>query len=271
MIKRIVLLYSGGLDSFLLKKYANTYYKEAEIKCIYYKHGAESEEQEIKRLPGFVEVLSIDWLGRKRKPLPKKDDPFAGAIYIPGRNLVFSVLAACQELPDEIWMGTVFDEDNFKGTDKNKRFRVETSKLLSYVLSPFIGSVKIRFPFVEEKWTKNDCVYWALNNGVVKDEIIRTVSCWNQQDEKPCGVCKQCFKRHLVFLLNDIHQEHIKHPIKSNHGRKLLDMYIRIGLNKKVKKNRDEQNVFGMILKCYQKRLFDKEILGYIEENYEVS
>src|SRR5690625_80518 len=139
---KIVILYSGGLDSYIMKRYAELKYPNAELKFIYYKHGAESEEKEISLLPEYVEIRSIDWLGDKIRPKAKKEDPFAGAIYIPGRNLVFSVLAACQELPDEIWLGVLADENNEGATDKNSKFAGATSNLLSYVLSPFLDDIK---------------------------------------------------------------------------------------------------------------------------------
>ena len=99
---KIVILYSSGLDSRIMLHYAQQKYPDADIKCIYYQHGAESEQHELSLLPDFVEVRKIDWLGEKIKPVAKKEDPFAGAIYIPGRNLVFSVLAASQELADSL-------------------------------------------------------------------------------------------------------------------------------------------------------------------------
>lgn len=247
--KIISLLYSSGLDSLIMLCYAKVNYPYANIKCVYYKHGADSEDAEIARLPSFVEVRTIDWLGKNIKPVAKKDDPFAGAIYIPGRNLIFAALAACQDLPDEIWMGTLFDEDNPKGTDKNEKFRNDTSKLLSYVLSPFIDSVKVRFPFVDEKWTKVEAVAWALQNGLSAEELKSTVSCWHH-GEQPCGRCKQCFKRQLVFRLNDISEECLEDPIESDFGRELINGYLTATvIDGSV--NADELNVSKMITRLY--------------------
>lgn len=268
---KIVILYSGGLDSFLMKKYADKMYGSigAIVKCVYFKHGTASEQAEIARLPKFVEVKSIDWLNNKITPQAKKDDPFAGKIYIPGRNLVFSALAACEYLPDEVWMGTTYDEDNFKATDKNEKFRQDTSDLLSYVLSPFINKVKIRFPFVEKQWTKYDSIAWALRNGVSKSQIAKTISCWNQKGDVACGVCKQCFKRQLIFLLHGIKQKYAKDPIDSSHGRKLLAMYVEAGLNPNVVKNLDEENVFDMIRRCYSQKLFSVEAMQFLRQYFD--
>lgn len=238
---KIVLLFSGGLDSIIMYHMAKIEYPDAEIKCLYYRHGADSEEAEIARLPDFVEVRNVDWLGKDIRPVHKLDDPFAGAIYIPGRNLIFTSLAACQELPDEIWMGTLWDEDNEQATDKNEKFRNDTSELLSYVLSPFLKGVRIRFPFVEKLMTKELSVRWALENGIDEEELTSTISCWHH-DGEPCGQCKQCFKRFFIFRLNNLRESYRVHPLYSRHGKELLKQYLSC-----IPKNRDEITVLSMI------------------------
>jgi 7-cyano-7-deazaguanine synthase in queuosine biosynthesis len=260
---KIVILYSGGLDSFLLKKWAEKYYPKAEIKCIYYAHGADSEWQEVSRLPDYVEVRRVDWINDKCRPLAKKDDPFAGAIYIPGRNLVFSVLAASQEIANEVWMGTVYDEDNPKATDKNEYFREDTSALLSYVLSPFIDKVKVRFPFVEERWTKRNCVKWAIGNGVTPEELMSTVSCWNHQG-MPCGECKQCFKRWLVFKLNGFEEKYLQHPLDSDYGLTLIDDYLLAYYEKRC--NKDEECVVRNLFDAHTANLLPENVMKYLDK-----
>jgi 7-cyano-7-deazaguanine synthase in queuosine biosynthesis len=258
---KIVILYSSGLDSRIMLHYAQQKYPDADIKCIYYQHGAESEQHELSLLPDFVEVRKIDWLGEKIKPVAKKEDPFAGAIYIPGRNLVFSVLAASQELADEIWMGTLYDEVNPKGTDKNDTFRNLTSGVLSYVLSPFIDNVTIRFPFAEEKWTKVDAVSWALDNGLSKEEIVDTTSCWHRvKGERPCGRCKQCFKRQLVLMLNDIEEDCKFNPLDEKWGLHLAQSYIDVVL--KGSTNLDENNVYNMLCNLKTKNKLPNSLYG---------
>jgi len=249
---KIVILYSGGLDSLLMYHLAKQRHPNDEVKCVFYAHGQDAEEQELKSLPDFVEVRKIDWLGENIKPLAKKSDPFAGAIYIPGRNLVFSVLCACQEVADQIWMGTVWDEDNQQATDKNHIFRRKTSELLSYVLSPFVDNVTIRFPFVENQWTKEDAVAWALSSGISASEITSSVSCWHQHGDKPCGECKQCLKRMLVFGLNDIKEEYVVHPLDSEQQHNLILDYLDAFLTRSDL-NVDELNVVDMLLRFFKK------------------
>lgn len=259
---KICILYSGGLDSFLMYKWAKIYNPLDDIVCVYYKHGAESEAQEILRLPSFVDVRAVDWLGDKIKPQPKKSDPFAGAIYIPGRNMVFATLAASQELANEIWMGTLYDEDNSQATDKNEKFRSDTSSLLSYVLSPFVDSVNIRFPFVDAKMSKLQTVAWALENDVSKEELLSTTSCWHNVSGVPCGNCKQCAKRMLVFELNGIKEEFMVHPTESSQKDNMI-AYVTKFRSTPDQLNADETVMTNMIFE-YCKRNpdsnFSKEI-----------
>ena len=255
---KIAILYSGGLDSFLMYHWANVHYPGAEVSCIFYAHGQDSEQAEIESLPDFVEVRTIDWLNDKIKPIAKKSDPFAGAIYIPGRNLIFSALVASQELADEVWMGTVWDEDNQQATDKNEKFRSEASDLISYVLSPFIDNVTIKFPFVENKMTKEDTVRWALEHNINVDDITATVSCWHQENDKPCGVCKQCLKRMFVFGLNGFSEDYEINPLDSSDQRELILKYVRSTNDPTIETNMDEDNMTDMIRRYFMPKLESK-------------
>lgn len=243
---KIVILYSGGLDSYLMKKYAEVKYPSAEVKCVYYKHGAPAEDAEVKNLPSYVEVRSVDWLGDAITPVSKKSDPFAGSVYIPGRNAVFSVLAACQELPDEVWLGALADECNEKGTDKNYKFLSLVNSLLSYTLSPFVDRIAVKFPFADNGWTKVDAVKWALENGVEANDLKTTVSCWVQDGDKPCGECKQCVKRFFVFALNGIVEDTAVPVLSSPKSLNLIQSYMDA---KGKTDNIDEKNMINMIEK----------------------
>ena len=199
---KICLLYSGGLDSYILYQYALKQYDKDEIKCLYWNHYQESADIEIESLPNFVEVRNVDWINKVNGYFEKEGDP-SGPIYIPGRNLVFAVLSACQELCEEIWLGAVLEEDHKGATDKNKKFLNESSKLLTYVLSPFCNNIKIRTPFVEERMTKRDIVGWALSEGCSFSDLEKTVSCYNSEEKDgkkiACGKCKQCLRRFAIF------------------------------------------------------------------------
>lgn len=243
---KILILYSGGLDSFIMYHYAKYHYPFADIKCVYYKHGCQSEKSELANLPQFVEVKTMEWLSDSNTAMSKKTDPFAGNIYIPGRNLAFVTLGACQYLPDEIWLGVLSDENNYGATDKNIYFQQETEKLLNYVLSPFKSNIKLRFPFVENRWNKLTAIQWALEIGIEKSLLIQQISCWHH-DGINCGQCKQCFKRELNFKLLGISDVYKIDPIKSDYGKSMIKMYVE--KYKSNDYNQDEANVYDLIIK----------------------
>lgn len=244
--KKIVLLYSGGLDSFIMLKLAEHQYPDAEVKCIYYKHGAPSEEKELSLLPDYVDVRQIDWLNEKVRPVAKKSNPHVGAIYIPGRNLLFATAAACQELPDEIWLGALTDECNDLATDKNHKFLHHANRAIEYVLSPFKDNIEVKFPFVERNWNKTDCVQWALDVGISLAEIKKTVSCSFHDGTSACGNCFQCLKRRLVFasLGHDVFESY-EDPFET-----MRDTMIALLKDSKTSNDPDTINMGRMIEKA---------------------
>lgn len=244
---KIVILYSAGLDSLLMHHFAKMWYPDTEIKCLYYKHGADSEDKEIALLPDFVEVRVIDWLGENCKPVSKKSDPFAGNIYIPGRNMVFATLAASQELPDQIWMGVLRDENNEAATDKNSEFLSRVNGLIGYVLSPFHYGPRVVFPLDEHGWTKSLALRAALDSGLSVEDVKKTVSCWHFNTEKnlPCGECKQCLKRALVFKSVGLEEEHVaESPLVSQWGKYLQTQYLS---KAPLERNADEEEMTRLI------------------------
>ena len=228
-MKHICILYSGGLDSLIMEKIARRDYPEAKITGLFFDHGQHSLEAELASLPDWVLVKRMDWLGNDIQPVAKKSDPFAGNIYIPGRNLVFCVLAACYYQPDEIWLGVLADENNDQATDKNDKFIILTENVLNYVLSPFIDNINIVFPLSERGWSKIDALKSLIESGDLNEsEIKKTTSCWHNTS-KPCGRCKQCLKRALVMRNFGIFEDHIEiHPLHSDNifCKNLMDQYM---------------------------------------------
>ena len=225
---KIVILYSGGLDSMMMEKLAKYQYPDAEIIKIFFKHGQESEAMELSHLPEDVIIRNVDWLDENVKAVSKLSDPMAGNIYIPGRNLIFACLAACQYLPDEIWLGVLDDECNNQATDKNREFQRLTNDVLSYVLSPFTKTTKLIFPFVDREFTKTKSLKYLLDNKLIShNDIKKTTSCWFNYN-KPCGSCKQCLKRALILNQFDIIEEHEgMHPLNKDNliTKELINLY----------------------------------------------
>jgi 7-cyano-7-deazaguanine synthase in queuosine biosynthesis len=220
-MKKIVVLYSGGLDSYILHHMAKVTEPDAEIQCIYWDHEHTAGTAEKHSLPDFVETRHCEWMSKVNGYFSKEGDP-SGPIYIPGRNLVFSVLTACQYMPDEIWLGALLEEDHPGGTDKNAEFLHKTSELLTYVLGPFTDSVKVRTPLVEHNLTKRDAVKWAIENGCTPEELMGTMSCYQQEDPYAtvaCGNCKQCLRRFAIFGSLGFEETYKQHPMMGEANR----------------------------------------------------
>lgn len=228
--KKIAVLYSGGLDSMILHHYAKVTEPDAEVVCVYWDHGQDAATGEMAHLPPGVKVRKVDWLnlpGIAGGYAEKHGDP-SGPIYIPGRNLVFAVLTACLELPDEIWIGALAEESHPHATDKNRTFTALSSELISYVLSPFIGSVTIRAPFVDANMMKIDVVRWGLENGLTPDHYRGTCSCYQSASRREavtsCGNCKQCLRRFMIFGKLGFDELALmdQHPLVAPHSREWL-------------------------------------------------
>lgn len=237
-MKKIIVLYSGGLDSRILFHIAQMQNPDAEIKALYWNYYHDAATIEIDRLPEFVEVRNVDWMQTVQGYYSKEGDP-AGDIYIPGRNMVFSILSACQDLPDEIWLGALYEEAHDYATDKNSKFVGLTNDLLQYVLKPFKpDGVKIRMPMVEMGLTKFTALKWALSNGLSHNDLKATVSCYNPIDVTPCGTCPQCIRRQMLFRDLGFKEEYHVDPLSQDSVRDWINLAIDIEIA-----NRNDSNL----------------------------
>jgi 7-cyano-7-deazaguanine synthase in queuosine biosynthesis len=219
---KISVLYSGGLDSFIMYHMAKLQHPNDEVVAIYYDHGQPVAEKEIANLPDFVEVRKVDWLSQEKTPIAQPGRR-EGAIMIPGRNLVFGTLIACQELPDEIWMGALKGETHEKGTDKNYTFLEHLNTTINYVLGPFKhhSPIKARFPLADAGLDKLGEVVWALDNGLTQEDLLSTRSC-HDGDSDACGQCIQCIKRWAVFGECGFEEQYDVHPLESEFGKQFV-------------------------------------------------
>lgn len=211
---KILILYSGGLDSLIMKRWAEVHYPDAEVVCSWYDIGQEYNDKERAVLPPFVEQLKLDWLSTDTVA-QGKDGSASGNIYIPGRNLVLATAGACKHLPDEVWMGALQGEVHDKATDKNWEFIARASDTLSYVLSPFKPTgVKVKFPLASAGLNKLTATKWALENGVSRETIVHSSSCLSGERGN-CGTCIVCFRRWGIFRQLGLHESYNKHPLHS--------------------------------------------------------
>lgn len=205
---KILILYSGGLDSLIMKEYAYKTYPEAEVISVYFDIGHDYAYKEKAALPKDVVVHDMSWFQALGVG---KDGNNTGSIFIPGRNLMFIVNAACKYLPDEIWLGALLGEIHDKATDKNFEFLSKLQDTLNYVLSPFKDEIKVRFPLVDAGWDKLAATEWALQNGMEK-QVLKSSSCMSGE-EGNCGTCPVCLRRFGIFAQLGIAETYNTHPM----------------------------------------------------------
>ena len=220
MSKKVVILYSGGLDSFTMWKIAE---KEGyDYTLVHFDIGQPYNKKEleaIKKLGHKVDIRKVDWIRDENQLKGKKGA--IGNIMIPGRNLTLASLAASIYLPDEIWMGALMGEIHKDATDKNLEFLNKTNKLFEYIFKPYERQPKIVFPLVDRKMGKYEEVKWLLDNGVSINEILDTSSCLSSEDGK-CGTCVVCCRRHYIFKDLGFEEKTNKHPLENPDNIKMI-------------------------------------------------
>ncbi len=208
--KHICILYSGGLDSFIMKRHADKEFPDAKITCVWYNIGQPYNYKESSVLPEFVLKRKIEWL-KHHEDLVAKADSNSGNIIIPGRNAVLSIMAASQFLPDEIWMGALLGEIHKGSTDKNLEFLYKLNNLLNYTYSPF-KDIKLVYPFVDMQMSKLDAVSYALHSlSISADELTNTSSCLSMEKGN-CGRCVVCARRYGIFSQLGIKENYNIYP-----------------------------------------------------------
>lgn len=235
--KTILLLYSGGLDSYLLYKLWESEYPSHNLICLNYNLGQEYADKELHSIHKLIQsgevdgnkfvFKNIDWLDDS-STLIGKENSLSGNIIIPGRNAVLATLAACNYLPDEIWMGALKGEDHEKSTDKNETFRTLINSQLQYVLQK---NIEVRFPFIERKMGKYEIVDWALNDLKIPLETLTSTSSCLSGESGNCGKCVVCFRRWGIFYsLTGMTENYNVHPMADINNLKMLYAMVKYEL-----------------------------------------
>lgn len=181
-----VLLYSGGMDSWLIDRLWNP-----DVKIYVDVDGTYSKE-EINRLPQDVKVIHF--------PLGQYEEANK---FIPLRNLYFLMLAS--NYGDELCLGATIGDCGSK--DKTPEFFDMAEDMLNFLWSEqsiTLGKhITIEKRFVTMSKDQMVKEYLAMG-GNIEDVYHGTFSCFNPQDGQPCLACKPCFRR-FVTLYNNGH------------------------------------------------------------------
>lgn len=186
-----VLLYSGGMDSWLISRIWNP-----DLKVYVNMHTRYSEE-EIRRIKENEEdVLIVDF------PLGQWEREDA---IIPLRNL-YLAMVICNITGDEdveICLGATAGD---RVLDKSYFFVEKANDLLNYLYQPqhWIPSGKQVFINISFKeLTKTQMIKQFINSGGdIQEAFNRSFSCYNPHEDKECWACKPCFRKYVSFKLN---------------------------------------------------------------------
>lgn len=179
-----VLLYSGGMDSWLISKLWNP-----DIK-LFIDTGAEGNKEEIKRLPPEVIIKKIE--------IGEFEDKNKGYI-LPLRNLFFVEMASYYG--DEICIGATQHSTHY---DKNDIFASKSADLINYLYSEsYDTKIKIVLPYRNK--TKAEILKEYIDKGGnIEEAWISTFSCYSPVNGEMCGKCRSCMEKISAFKSNGL-------------------------------------------------------------------
>jgi len=194
-----ILLYSGGLDSYILNKL----YKPDVL--LYIDMGFEYQKVEkylFNKLP-LEKYSQVKIIHSLSLPLVNENG------HVPLRNVFFLQLASFYG--EIIYLGALKGETS---RDKSKQFAKNMQKMLNYQLNDLLSGklrkkIEIKFPFL--KYTKTQILKKYIDLGYdINDLKQYTVSCYNGIR---CGNCMSCFRRYIAEINNDIVMNYRQDPI----------------------------------------------------------
>lgn len=221
--KKLVICWSGGMDSFIAYHYAieELGYAPEDIMCLNFDIGHNYSEKE-KR--------AREEIGIPFKTIPIgliNPELFDNAVdkdnyIIPARNLIFATIAS--SFGERVWIVGVKFENHYQMYDKNEAF----FRTASLACSQATGAPTIvESPFID--WTKTQMIEWAISKGLIEG-LRKTVSCYHDT-HKRCGNCGLCWKRAIAMymaggeeVLPEL-QEYVVYPFTSETAKDFLRKY----------------------------------------------
>ena len=182
----MILLYSGGLDSYIAWEYLKR------PKTIYFDLGHQYALYEMMAIHETIPGTKIDdslHLGQW-----EKDDAD-----IPMRN-AFMIMIASMYDKDIV---LVVQKGEMSIPDRSDQFFFSFPQWLNWMKDE--SGHTLTSPFFD--MTKTQMVEWYVNQGLSTERLVQTRSCFSSQDE-PCGACGACFRRWVALMNNGILERH---------------------------------------------------------------
>jgi 7-cyano-7-deazaguanine synthase in queuosine biosynthesis len=206
-----VLLYSGGLDSYIASYYLYVQKRIDKLLPVYVDLKTQYSKQEIRHIKNqtianYSVVILKDYLN-----LRDLEEEISG--YVPNRNLMlFSIVSSYINFTSrdqEITLYTGGLKDDLVN-DQNPDFYQSTSTTLSLSLNTRI-EIKSAFDF---SMTKQEIVNWFNDTLPNKAKTLDkdTFSCYSPILHKECLGCKACFRKNVAIqdiVLRDFYNNEI--------------------------------------------------------------
>lgn len=182
-----VLLYSGGLDSWLIDKLW-----KPDVK-IFIDNKIPYNEIEKSRLPEDVKIINFDM---------REYELEENTHTIPLRNLIFICIASYYG--EEICLGTVKGDEHY---DNSIEFLNNAEQLLNSLYKEFehlgLKEKKIKIVAPYKNYSKAELIrLYVENGGSIQEAYDKTFSCYTPINGKECGNCKPCTKKRQAFEEN---------------------------------------------------------------------
>ena len=225
-----VLLYSGGMDSWLIDKIW-----KPDIK-LYIDMNTRYSKEEIKKLPKDVIIEKLD-LGKF-----EREDSI-----IPLRNLFLVMLAS--NYGNEVCLGATAGD---RVLDKSLEFGEKTSDLLTYLYQKqhWTEERKIKINLDYKSFTKTQLIKkYIEQGGNIEEAVKESFSCYYPIDSKECWNCKPCFRKYVSFKLNgyDFGKE-IDLKIKTYLEKEIIP-YIKNGTYGRAEEEKEIMEVYSLLCK----------------------
>jgi len=213
MDKQRILLYSGGIDSYIAYHYLG--YPQT----IYFALDHKYELQEIaaikRTIPQTLIVENVLTLGAFEEPDAN----------IRSRNLMLLLAAAYYVQASTAAIYLVVQKGEMNIPDRTSDFLMRSSKMISELTEK---EIVVGSPFTQ--MTKTEMVEWYLTQKLPVDGLLNTHACYQPKEvfegtevfRKPCHACPACFRRWVALYNNNI-EEANAHQILEWIG---IDSYI---------------------------------------------
>ena len=201
-----VLLFSGGIDSYVGYFYLKKTHNLDKLKTVYFDLGAPYNKREIEVVKKLIPETIID------ESLKVGDTQRGVNAFIPYRNMLIAML--CAKYGKNIWICGLKDD---KVEDKNPAAFHKMQDCLNFISKPE-DKISIDSPFWE--MTKADVVKWYMENvDYTGESLLNTISCYDGNEKTNyCGCCPSCFRKFNALKENGINIEF--------YNQAMLDDYI---------------------------------------------